>query len=59
MCARTVLDQLLDIQGYIQGYIQGSFGYEIKNLQKLTKFINVMYHVKNWSISVKDAKLNP
>ena len=30
--------------------IKGAFGYEILNLQKYTKFINLMFHVIYWIV---------
>ena len=43
LCTKTVHDQSADI--CIQGYVLGSFGYEIQNLQKYTKFINSKFYV--------------
>ena len=35
---------------------KGSYGYEIQNLKK-TKFVNFMFYVKNWNVSLQILKL--
>ena len=53
LCTSTVHDKLADI--CIQGYLRILWIRSTKNLRKKTKFKNVMFHVQNWSISVKDV----
>ena len=37
----------------------GIFKVKKQNFQKYAKFTSVMFHVKNWSISLKVVNLNP
>ena len=43
----------------IQGYLRIFWIQNTKSSKKKTEFLNVMFYVQNWSISLKVVKLNP
>ena len=56
LCTSTVHDQSANI--CLQGYLRILWIRNTISLKK-TEFINIMFHVYNWSISLKVIKLNP